>query len=128
MVDLDTRQREGRRPELDGELNEVQIGVEPSQTTRINKAFPILLKQDLVALLKSNTNLFAWTVADMPRIDPEFMFHQLSLFPRAWLVAEKRRRISPNKALTVQGQVQSLLDVGFVIDYIAGFDDAKMDW
>ena len=56
MVDLDARQREGRRLEPNGELDEVQIGKEPDQTTRINKALLTELKQDLVALLKSNAD------------------------------------------------------------------------
>ena len=83
MVDLDARQREERRPKPDGELEEVQIGKEPSQTTRINKALSTLLKQDLVTLLKSNAYLFSQTVPDMPEIDPKFRSHQLLVFPSA---------------------------------------------
>ena len=59
MVDLDTRKVEGGRPELDGELEEVQIGKEPGQTTRINKDLLTLQKQDLITFLRSNTDLFA---------------------------------------------------------------------
>ena len=58
LVDLDARQREARRPKPNGELKVVQIGNELGQTTRINKALLNSLKQDLVALLKSNANQF----------------------------------------------------------------------
>ena len=44
MVDLDTRKVKRGRPELDGELEEVQISKEPGQTTRINKDLSTLLK------------------------------------------------------------------------------------
>ena len=59
MVDLDSRLREGRRSELDGELDEIQIGKEPGQMTKINKALLTYLKEDLITLLKSNADLFA---------------------------------------------------------------------
>ena len=118
MVDLDARQREGRRLELDGRLEEVQIEKEPSQTTCINKTFPTSLKQDLVGLLKSNADLFAWAAADILEINPEFMCHQVSVFLGAQLVAQKRRRMSPNRTLVVQEQVQILLDAGFIYKII----------
>ena len=83
MVDLDSRLREGRRPEPDGELDEIQIEKKPGQTTNINKALPTYMKEDLITVLKSNADLFAWTVVDKPKIDLEFMSHQLSVFLRA---------------------------------------------
>ena len=89
LVDLDTRWREGKKVEPKGELEVVQNGRGPSQMTRINKALLISLKQDLVALLKSNADLSTWATADMLGIDQEFMCHQLLVFLRARLVAQK---------------------------------------
>ena len=54
----------------------------------------------------------------MPGIDLEFISHQLSVFPGARPVAQKKRRISPNRALTVQEQVQNLLDARFIQEII----------
>ena len=87
MVDLDSRKVEGRRPELDGELEEIQIGKESGQTTRINKNLPTSLKQDLAIFLRFNADLFAWTAADMLGINPEFMSHRLFVFPGSKPVA-----------------------------------------
>ena len=50
----------------------------------------------------------------MPGIDPEFMSYQISIFPGSKLVAQKRRRMNPDRALAIQEQVQSLLNVGFI--------------
>ena len=80
MLNLDSRKVEGRRPDPDNKLEDIQIGKESGQTTRINKNLPTMLKQDLATFLKTNTDLFAWTAADMPGISPEFMSHQLSVF------------------------------------------------
>ena len=59
MMDLDSSLREGRRPELDGKLDEIQIRKKLGQTTKINKALSTYLKKDLIILLKSNADLFA---------------------------------------------------------------------
>ena len=58
IVDLDSRKVEGERPESDDELEEIQIGKESGQTTRINKNLPTMLKQNLATFLLSNTDLF----------------------------------------------------------------------
>ena len=105
MVDLDARKIEGRRPESDCELEEVQIDNNPGQTTQINKALPTMLKQDLVTLLKSKVDLFAWIATNMPGIDLKFLTHPLSIFPWARPVAQKRRKMSPDRAFIVQEQV-----------------------
>ena len=62
--------------------------------------------------------MFAWLVANMLEIDPKFMSHQLSVFLRARPVAPERRRMSQDKALTVQEQFQSILDVGFIREIV----------
>ena len=58
--------------------------------------------------------LFAWTAVDMPRIDPDFMSHCLLIFPNVRPVAQNRRKMSSDKELEVQKQVQALLDAGFI--------------
>ena len=52
------------------------------------------LKEELVAFLKKNMDLFTWIAVNTPRIDPEFM--------------------SLDRALEVQKQFQALLDAGFI--------------
>ena len=72
------------------------------------------MKQDLLTFLKSNADLFTWTAADMPGISLKFMSHLLSIFPSSKSIAQKRRRMSPDRALVVQEQVQSLLEARFI--------------
>ena len=80
--------------------------------TRINKNFHMPLKEELLALLKKNVDLFAWTVVDMPRTDSKFMSHYLATFSGVRPIAQQRRKMSPNRALEVQKQV--LLDTRFI--------------
>ena len=69
--------------------------------THINKRFSFPLKEKLVAFLRENVELFAWTAANMPEIDPDFMSHQLSIFFNVHIVAQKRRKMSSDKAQEV---------------------------
>lgn len=63
-------------------------------------------------------DLFAWTAVDMLGIDLEFMNHRLATFPDVHLVAQKRRKMSPDKAQEVKKQIQALLDPGFIWEVI----------
>ena len=103
LIDLDVRGRqETKWPKPDRELEEVQIGPKGFQTTRINNSLSFLLKEKLVAFLRENMELFAWTTTDMPRIDPNFMSHRLSISPDVRPIAQKRRKMSSDKAQEVQ--------------------------
>ena len=76
----------------------MQIGPEIFQTVRISKSLSNSLKGKLVAFLRENIKLFAWIAAHMPGIDPEFMSHWLSIFPNVHPMAQKRRKMSSEKA------------------------------
>nr|XP_025703120.1 uncharacterized protein LOC112803883 [Arachis hypogaea] len=77
LADLDTRQDGQPRPEPEGDMEKVQIGPTKEEYTFINRNLPYDLKEDLSRLLKQNKDLFAFTPADMPGINPDFMSHRL---------------------------------------------------
>lgn len=54
----------------------------------------------------------------MPSIDLKFMCHILATFLKVQLIAQKRRKMSLNRAFEVQKQVQALLDVAFIREVI----------
>ncbi|GAU47361.1 hypothetical protein TSUD_403640 [Trifolium subterraneum] len=55
-------------------------------------------RKQLKACLRENAELFAWSAAEMPGIDPEVACHQLTIDPRATAVVQRRRKQSPEKA------------------------------
>ncbi|XP_061348187.1 uncharacterized protein LOC133293612 [Gastrolobium bilobum] len=72
MTDLDMREdMRDTRPQPDGELEDFQIGPLPENTTKIGQNLPEAEKSALITVLQNNKDLFAWTAADMPGIDPE---------------------------------------------------------
>ena len=40
-----------------------------------------------------NVDLFAWTVADIPGVNPDIITHRLSIYKEARLVTEKKRKL-----------------------------------
>jgi hypothetical protein len=64
-------------------------------------------------------DVFAWTYADMPGLDPSLVVHHLVVCANAKPVKQKLRKMHPKIALLVKEELQKLLDVGFIrpIDY-----------
>ncbi|MCI79209.1 hypothetical protein A2U01_0100480, partial [Trifolium medium] len=50
----------------------------------------------------------------MPEIDPEVACHQLTIFPRASAVVQRRRKQSPEKAEAAEKTVKDLLKASFI--------------
>jgi hypothetical protein len=71
-------------------LEEFEIG-DPGKKVRIGSQLPQLQKEDLVALLRRNSDVFAWSHEDMPGIDPSVIVHKLNVDPNHRLVKQRRR-------------------------------------
>ena len=67
-------------------------------------------EQQLVQVLKNNLSSFAWSVADMTRIDPDFFCHKLNINPSAKPKAQRRRRLSGERAQAAAEEVRKLLE------------------
>ncbi|XP_072084385.1 uncharacterized protein [Arachis hypogaea] len=114
LADLDARQDGQPKPEPEGDMEKLQIGPSKEEYTFINRNLPYDLKEELSQLLKQNRDLFAFTPADMLGINPDLMSHRLAVDPKAKPVAQRRRKISPDRAAEVKKQVKALLEANFI--------------
>jgi len=87
----------------DGEFELVPFGDDPSKNFKIGKDLPELVKAQLIACLRENADLFAWSAVDMPGIDPSVAYHQLIVDPDVSVVAQRRRKKSLEKSNTLRG-------------------------
>ena len=76
------------RPIPDGDFELVPFGDDPSKCFKIGKGLSELARAQLIACLWENANLFAWSAADMPDIDPSIACHQLSVSPSTSAIAQ----------------------------------------
>ncbi|XP_057756294.1 uncharacterized protein LOC130975523 [Arachis stenosperma] len=119
LADLDARVDDKPRPEPEGDLEKFRIGDEVEKFTFVNKNLPHELKEPLIEMIRANSDLFAWTPADMPGIDPKIISHHLAVKTEARPVAQRRRKMSAERAEEVARQTASLLEAGFIreVDY-----------
>jgi hypothetical protein len=73
---------------LDGEFELVPFEDNSSKNFKIGKDLPNLVKAQLIACLRENAYLFAWSATDMPGIDPSVACHQLTVDPGVSVVAQ----------------------------------------
>jgi hypothetical protein len=64
--------------------------------------------------LKEHTELFAWSAAEMPNIDPKVACHQLTIDPRARAIVQRRRKQSPGKAEAAEKAVKDFIEANFI--------------
>ncbi|GAU45958.1 hypothetical protein TSUD_301670 [Trifolium subterraneum] len=108
--------KENYRPIPDGEFELVPLGEDPSKGVKIGADLPDLVKRQLKACLRENAELFAWSAAEMPGIDPEVACHQLTIDPRASAVVQRRRKQSSEKAEAARKALKDLLEANFIAE------------
>ncbi|XP_013709500.1 uncharacterized protein LOC106413232 [Brassica napus] len=89
---------------------------ESSQEKGINigNDLPPEVRNDLLSLLKQNIKTFAWSIADMPEIDISITSHDLNVDTTFKPVKQKRRKLGPERAKTVNDEVDKLLKIGSI--------------
>ncbi|XP_072076753.1 uncharacterized protein [Arachis hypogaea] len=119
LADLDARIDDKPRPEPEGDLEKFRVGEEDDKFTFINRNLPHEMKEPLMKMIRANADLFAWTPADMPGIDPQLVSHHLAVKAGTKPVAQRRRKMSQERAEEVARQTASLLEAGFIreLDY-----------
>ena len=64
--------------------------------------------------LVKNADLFAWTAADMPGVDPQVITHRLSLYKEARPIAQKKRHLGEERRQAARDETNKLLQAGFI--------------
>ena len=74
------------------ELEEISLDKSrPERTTRMGTLASPLIRQDLVAFLRMNQDVFTWSHKDMPGIDPSVIVHRLNVNPASSPIQQKKR-------------------------------------
>jgi len=112
MVELDPREVEPRLEAKD-KLRHVPL-IDEERYTSVSTAIAVADAELIHQALKRNVDLFAWTVADVPSVNPEIITHQLSVYKETRPIAQKKRNHGEDKRLAARADAEKLLKVGFI--------------
>jgi hypothetical protein len=104
--------------ELVEDLEEFEVG-DLEKKVWVGSQLPQQMKEELVAFLRQNSDVFSWSHEDMTGIDPSFIVHTLNVDPNYRPVKQRRRTFAAEWNQAVAEEVEKLLKVGFIskVDY-----------
>lgn len=112
---MDVREDYEMRGKLVEELLHVELFLgEPDKATYNRASLQEPLRGMLIKLLQKKLDVFAWTVADMPGIDPQLVRHKLNEDVERKLVKRKEKNFALERQEAIRQEVLKLLKVGFI--------------
>jgi len=100
-----------RRPEPAGKIQEREIG---GRRFKLGKSLSQAMHIKITEVIAQHLNAFAWSASNMPDIDPDFLFHRLTMDPKVRPVIQKRRKFNEERRLVIRHETQKLLSVGHI--------------
>lgn len=86
----------------------------PERTVKVGRTIDPALSQEIKNLLTEFKDVFAFTVDEMPGIDPSIAHHALQVDPLERPVKQKKRNLGPVRSKAADEEVKKLLDAGFI--------------
>ncbi|GAU32570.1 hypothetical protein TSUD_218280 [Trifolium subterraneum] len=96
------------------DLEQVQIGEHPHQTTSIGTSLQPEEREKIITILRNNRDLFAWHPSDMPGIDESVTMHKLSISPANKPVVQRKRKVGEDRRTSITEEVAKLKEAGFI--------------
>ncbi|XP_072071625.1 uncharacterized protein [Arachis hypogaea] len=112
-IELDPRGDTQERPQPADEFQEIPLTSKPEQVTYIGQALQGKERSELIKALQDN-DLFAWTPADMPGIDPNIICHKLTTDRTSRPIAQKKRNLGAEKSKAILEETGKLLKANFI--------------
>ena len=71
-------------------------------------------RNQIFEVIARHLDAFAWSVADMPCIDPDFLCHRLTMDPSVRPVRQRRRNFNEEKRQVIREETEKLLKAGHI--------------
>ena len=92
----------------------VTIDDDPEKFFQVGSQLPPQERTELVQFLRRNIDVFAWNAYEVPRVDPDFIYHHLNVNPLAVPKKQPHRRPSKEHADAVRKEVTKLKQSGAI--------------
>ena len=83
-------------------LEEIAIDDDPKKFFQVRTQLPPQEKEELLAFLMRNIDVFAWNAYEAPRVDPNFICHYLNVNPTVLLKKQPPQRSSKENSDAVK--------------------------
>ena len=95
---MDVMEDEERRRKMAEDLIPIHLDPEDrKKVTYIGASLKGHLKEKLVKFLHENNDVFDWTIAAMPGIDPQLITHKLNVDPLRKPIKQNKRSFAPER-------------------------------
>ncbi|XP_074356505.1 uncharacterized protein LOC141696234 [Apium graveolens] len=109
IKDLDIHENDEKRGKPAEDLIPVPPVLEdPEKVTFIGVSLEEPLRGNLVGFLQENNDVFAWSTAYMPDIDPKLITHKLNVDPNPKIVKQKKKSFAPERQEAIKQEVEKL--------------------
>ena len=81
----------------------------PEQFFLVDTKLSVVDREQLLQILISNRDVFAWSIYDAPGVSPKLACHSLNIGSEHRPIVQKRRKLAPKRATTVLEEVERLL-------------------
>ena len=81
---------------------------------KLGKSLSIELRDRISEVITRHLDAFAWSTADMPGIDPDFLCHRLTMDLSVWPVRQRRRKFNEEKRQVIREETTKLLKAGHI--------------
>ncbi|XP_072074088.1 uncharacterized protein [Arachis hypogaea] len=114
LADLDPRAGTLKRLTLTEDLDKIYFTENTDKFTYVSSTLSSEDKSSFRAFLQQNADLFAWTPADMPGIDPSIISHKLTLDPSVRPIAQKKINLGHDRKQASLEETKKLINAGFI--------------
>ncbi|XP_072078031.1 uncharacterized protein [Arachis hypogaea] len=109
LADLDPRAGTLERPTPTEDLEKIYFTKNTDKFTYVGSTLSSEEKSSFQAFLQQHADLFAWTPADMPGIDPSIISHKLALDPSVRPIAQKKRNLGHDRKQAFLEETKKLI-------------------
>ena len=103
------------KPEANDEVVAHQlIEGNPNRMIKIGAEIEPNLRNSILAMIRRNADIFAWSASDVPGIARDVIVHQLKCRPEVPPIKQRKRTMSLERQAAVRAEVQKLLDANFI--------------
>ena len=98
-------------------LEKFEIGKDPERFFQVGARLPLQQKEELVAFLRKNVDVFTWNAYDASGVDPNFICHHLNVSPSVIPRKQPPRRSSKEHSDAVKDEVTKLKQAGAIKEF-----------